>query len=265
VTRPLEGRVAIVTGGLGLLGRRHARALHEAGAYVVIADLDGVACRQAAWALGDRAIGAAVDVTDPGSLAEARDHVLRRFDRLDVLVCDAAIDDKVAPSDDPDASRPERLTADRFRRLLDVNVTGTFLACQAFGAAMVARKRGSIVTIASTYGLVAPDPSLYVRPDGTRAFWKSVAYPASKGAVLAMTRALAAAWGASGVRVNAISPGGVENGQAGWFVERYGARTPLGRMASVEDLDGALLYLAGDASAYVTGANLVVDGGFTSW
>lgn len=266
----LEGRVAVVTGAAGLLGREHAAALAGAGASVVLGDVDGAGARAAAADVerehGVAALGLPLDVTSPESVASARAHVLSAFGRIDVLVANAAINDRVEGAAlDVDASRPERFPVEAFRRALDVNVTGVFLCAQQFGAVMAERGSGSIVTVSSTYGLVAPDQGLYRRPDGTQAFWKSPAYPAAKAAVLGLTRFLAASWGSRGVRVNALCPGGVENGQEPWFVEAYSRRTPLGRMASRDDYRGAVVFLASDASRYMTGASLVVDGGWTAW
>jgi NAD(P)-dependent dehydrogenase (short-subunit alcohol dehydrogenase family) len=265
----LEDRVAVVTGALGLLGRHHCAALARAGASVVVTDLDPARCLASADELaaahGRPAFGQAADIAVPESIRSLRDAVLDRLGRVDVLVNNAALDEKV---EDPGTGAPlafESYPLDEWERSLRVNVTGTFLCCQAFGAEMARRGRGSIVNIASTYGVVAPDQSLYRRPDGTQAFFKSAAYPTTKGAVLALTRYLAAYWGRSGVRVNALSPGGVENGQDPHFVARYAERTPLGRMADASDYEGAIVYLSSDASSYVTGANLVVDGGWTTW
>ncbi|MCA9675503.1 MAG: SDR family oxidoreductase [Kofleriaceae bacterium] len=261
----LAGKVVVVTGALGLIGGALTRGLAAAGAAVVVTDLDHAGCVAAAAALPGDALGHGADITDPAALEALRDAILRRHDRLDGLVNNAAIDDRFAESDAAEASRFERYDLARWRRSLDVNVTGTFLACQVLGAPMAARGAGAIVNVASTYGLVAPDQALYRRPDGTQAFFKGPAYPTGKAAVLGLTRYLASYWGHAGVRVNALCPGGVANGQAPHFVEAYQARTPLGRMARPDDYVGAAVFLIGDGSAYMTGANLVVDGGWTAW
>jgi NAD(P)-dependent dehydrogenase (short-subunit alcohol dehydrogenase family) len=265
----LRDRVAVVSGAVGLLGREHCLALGEAGASVVVTDMDPAACDVFARELEQRdirAFGVAADITDRPSLERLRDATLARFGSIDVLVNNAAIDDKVDTRADVDASRFENTSLERWRRVLDVNVTGTFLSCQVIGGEMARRGRGAIVNIASTYGVVAPDQSLYRGADGAQRFFKSAAYPTSKGAVLALSRFLAAYWAHCGVRVNSLSPGGVEvPGQDPQFVENYRRRTPLGRMARKDDYRGALVYLASDASSYLTGGNLVVDGGWTVW
>ncbi|MGH8480388.1 MAG: SDR family oxidoreductase [Gammaproteobacteria bacterium] len=261
----LEGRTAIVTGAAGLLGREHCRALAEAGARVVATDLDAAACEHLAAEIGGGALGHRADVTDPESLETLLAAVLSRTGRVDVLVNNAALNDRYEAPATALETCFERYPLERWEQALKVNVTGVFLCSQVIGRHMAAAGRGSIVNIASTYGVVAPDQSLYLDPEGRRRFYKSPAYPTGKGAVLAFTRFLAAYWGASGVRVNALSPGGVENGQDESFVAEYGRRTPLGRMAAPRDYRGALVFLASEASAYMSGANLIVDGGFTIW
>ncbi len=267
-TFDLDGKVAVVTGALGLLGREHCLALAAAGAKVVATDLDADGCAEFAESLvrfhRTPALGVAADVTDPDSVEALAERVLGSFGQVDVLVNNAAIDDKFA-SDATDESRFESYSVERFRRMLEVNVLGTFLCAQRLGRRMAARGSGSIVNIASTYGVVAPQQALYRRADGSQSFFKSPAYPTSKGAVLQFTRFLAAYWGNAGVRVNALSPGGVAQDPDPEFRRQYVARTPLGRMAEPSDYRGALVFLASGASGYMTGANLIVDGGWTAW
>lgn len=264
----LSGKVAVVSGALGLLGRQHCATLAGAGARVVLTDLNADALEVAAQRCREQgaadALGVAADITSESDVNRLRDATLSRFGRIDTLINNAAIDDKFT-ADAASESSFEHYGLERFRRQLEVNVTGVFLCCQRLGSVMAEQGKGSIVNVASTYGLVAPNQDLYRREDGTQAFWKGAAYPASKGAVLQLTRFLAAYWGEKGVRVNALCPGGVEAGQDAYFRARYAERTPLKRMSSPHDYRGALLFLASDASAYMTGASLVVDGGFTIW
>ena len=266
----LAGKVAVVTGAAGLIGRHHCAALRDAGATVVLVDLNGPALDDAAHALasggGAAPLAFRADITSEADLTALRDTIRAKYSRLDVLVNNGAINDKVETRTvGVDATRFENFPLAEWRRVIDVNTTGVFLPSRILGADMAVAGRGSIINVASTYGMVGPDQSLYVKPDGTRTMFKSPAYPTSKGAVLAFTRFLAAYWGEAGVRVNTLVPGGVEAGQEPWFLANYGKRTPLGRMAQPDDYRGALVFLASDASRYVTGSAVVVDGGFTAW
>ena len=262
----LTGKTAIVTGACGLIGQKHCAALAEAGANVVVADLNAEAAAAVAFGLGGGPhLAVAVDVTKPESLTAARDQVLARFGHIDVLVNNAAINDMFEnPALAADLSKFENFPLATFQQVLEVNVTGVFLAAQVFGTPMAQQGHGSIINVASTYGLVGPDQSIYRNEAGEQTFYKSPSYPMTKGAVVNFTRYLAAYWGAAGVRVNTLSPGGVENSQDAFFVQQYSAKTPLGRMATPTDYQGAVVFLASDASAYMTGANLVVDGGWTA-
>lgn len=265
-TFDLTGRVAIVTGACGLLGVQHSTALAEAGATVIVADLDGERATETARHLGHRHLGLELNVSDPGSVQHARQTIIERLGRLDIIVNNAAVNDMV---EDPtlalDHSCFENYPLDLWKRVMDVNVTGMFLCCQILGATLAEQGSGSIINVASTYGVVAPDQSIYRAPDGSQTFYKSAAYPTSKGAVVMLTKFLASYWGKRNVRVNALSPGGVENGQNEHFVQRYEERTPLRRMAKPTDYRGAVVFLASDASSYMTGHNLMVDGGWTTW
>ncbi len=262
----LENKVAVVTGALGLLGKHHCQALAEARANVVVCDLNEEQCVQFADLLPTESMGIFLDVTHARSIQNLLDETLKKFGQVDILVNNAAINDMFeTPALAAEQSRFENYPLEMWQKSLQVNVTGVFLCSQIIGSQMAQQGKGSIINVASTYGIVAPDQSLYRNPDGKQLFYKSPAYPTTKGAVIAFTRFLAAYWGNSGVRVNALSPGGVENGQDEFFVANYSKKTPLGRMARPTDYKGAIVFLASDASSYMTGANLVVDGGWTAW
>jgi NAD(P)-dependent dehydrogenase (short-subunit alcohol dehydrogenase family) len=262
----LKNKVAIVTGALGLLGKQHCYALSEAGASVVVCDLDEDKCRLFAAELGNNSAGICADITSQQSVTELKKQLLSRFGHLDILVNNAAINDMFeSPSLAAEQSMFENYPLELWKKSLDVNVTGMFICCQILGSEMAKNGGGSIINIASTYGIVAPDQSLYIDRNGIQNFYKSASYPVTKGAVISFTRFLASYWGKKGVRINTLSPGGVENDQDEFFILSYSKKTPLGRMAKPADYKGALIFLASDASAYMTGANLIVDGGFTAW
>jgi NAD(P)-dependent dehydrogenase (short-subunit alcohol dehydrogenase family) len=261
----LKDKVAIVTGASGLLGRKHVEALAAAGADVVVCDLNEKDCKEVVKACGNNHLAVAADVTDKKSLAEARKKILKQFGRIDILVNNAAINDMFEnPLLATEQSKFENYPLEMWDKSWKVNVTGVFLCSQVFGSQMAEQENGSIINIASTYGMVGPDQNLYKDEKGKQLFFKSPSYPATKGAVINFTRFLASYWGNKNVRVNTLSPGGVENSQNEWFVKNYSSRTALGRMAIPTDYQGALIFLASDASAYMTGANLVVDGGWTA-
>jgi NAD(P)-dependent dehydrogenase (short-subunit alcohol dehydrogenase family) len=262
----LKNKVAVVTGAVGLIGKHHCNALSEAGANIIVSDIDLKKCEILANELGTKSIGVDVDITKPDSIKNLREKVLNEFGRIDILVNNAAINDMFEnPSAAAELSMFENYPLDVWQKSLDVNITGTFLCSQILGSEMAKAGKGSIINIASTYGIVAPDQSIYKNMDGSQNFYKSAAYPVTKGAVISFTKFLAAYWGNKGVRVNALSPGGVENNQDQYFIDNYSAKTILGRMAKPTDYKGAIVFLASDASEYMTGANLIVDGGWTAW
>lgn len=265
----LSGLTAVITGGAGLLGTSHCHALAEAGASVVVADIDGEHAQHVAdevnLAERGQATAVAVDVRDPDSV-QAMVHLTKeRFGPVDVLVNNAALDPKFDPESSwKHSSRFEDFPLSEWNEALSVNLTGMFLCAQAVSPSMLERGRGSIVNVSSTYGLVGPDQRLY-QVEGQEPEFKPVTYSVTKAGVLGLTKYLATYFAGTGVRVNTLTPGGVFAGHDDGFVERYSARTVLGRMAEREEISAALLFLASDASSYMTGANLVVDGGWTAW
>ncbi|TAL19576.1 SDR family oxidoreductase [Patescibacteria group bacterium] len=261
----LTGRVAIVTGATGLLGREYADELSRAGATVVATDLSQGRCVELAASLsaatGGKVIGLAADITNSEEVDRLVAETERRFGRIDILVNNAAMNPVPGLAIFEKSFAPfEEYPRELWERELAVNVTGPFLLCQRVGALMARQGRGSIINISSTYGNVAPDHRIYGPGK-----YKSVGYAVTKSAVLNLTRYLAAYWGPKGVRVNTLTPGGVGAGQDPDFRRQYADRTMLGRMAEKNEYRGAILYLASDASSYMTGANLIVDGGWTAW
>jgi NAD(P)-dependent dehydrogenase (short-subunit alcohol dehydrogenase family) len=253
----LRDRVVAVTGGAGQLGRAFTGALAAAGAKVAVID-------RASVQKATDVLPIACDVTDRSQLESALAQINDHWETPFGLVNAAAIDSP--PNAPPEENGPfETYTEASFDRIMDVNVKGTFLSCQVFGGAMAAQGRGSIINIASIYGMVSPDQSLYqYRRDRGEVFFKPVAYSTSKSALYNLTRYLAAYWGTHGVRVNTLTLGGVYNNQDSEFLERYQAKVPLGRMADASEYNGVVQFLLSDAASYVTGSNVVVDGGFTA-
>ncbi|MBI4263018.1 MAG: SDR family oxidoreductase [Acidobacteria bacterium] len=263
----LDDHVALVTGACGTLGPIWVEALLEAGARVAALELPGAPASAGYKALEsrcrDRLRRFDCDITNRDSIETAAAALVREIGEPAVLVNNAGVDQ---PPDAGGARSPiEALPIEQFRRMVEVNLLGTFQVTQVIGGGMAARGSGSIVNIGSLYAAVSPDQRLYDHMPGDVPFLKSPAYGASKAAVVNMTKYFAALWGSCGVRVNALSPGGVQGAQDDQFKAKYGARVPLGRMAQAEDLKGPLVFLASRASSYVTGHELRVDGGFTAW
>lgn len=262
----LTGKVAVVTGGTGVLGSVYCMALAEYGAVVVVADLDSEKCRSLANDISKsanrRAEGIAVDLSSEQSVQCWTKAIYQEFGQVDVLINNAAVKS-------PNFFAPlEKYPLEDWNQVMMVNVTGMFLAIREIGSCMAEQGKGSIINISSIYGVVGPDQQIY---EGS--WYKNLGgaintpliYSATKGAVISMTKHLATYWGSKGVRTNTLSPGGVTSGQNSVFQKKYSARVPLGRMASQDDLIGALLFLASDASSYVNGQNIIVDGGLTAW
>jgi NAD(P)-dependent dehydrogenase (short-subunit alcohol dehydrogenase family) len=267
----LTGRVAIITGGAGLLGGQHAEAIAGAGGIPVLVDLalsqaEGKAGRLAD-AFGVPACGMQADITQPAQIQAVLMDVVARYGRVDILINNAANNPKMETPSDTAWSRLEHFPLEQWAADLAVGLTGAFVCSQIIGREMARRKSGVILNIASDLAVIAPDQRIYRQPglpDAQQPV-KPVSYSVVKTGLIGLTRYLATYWAEAGVRVNAISPGGVYNGQPEDFVHKLSHLIPLGRMAHLDEYQGAILFLCSDASSYMTGQNLIVDGGRSCW
>lgn len=261
----LSAEIVVVTGIAGQLGQEYARSLLESGARVVGLDIRSSEGTQALSAgHPEHFCYVTADVTSKASLQDSLRSAQGRFGTPTVLINNAAIDSP--PSAPLEENGPfEDYPEASWDKVLDVNLKGSYQCCQVFGGAMSAQERGSIINVASIYGVVSPDQSLYeYRRRRGETFYKPVAYAVSKSGILNLTRYLAVYWARKNVRVNTLTIAGVYNGQEQAFLDAYCQRIPIGRMAAVDDYNGAITFLASSASRYMTGANLVVDGGWTA-
>lgn len=267
----LTGRVAVITGGAGLLGVQHAEAIAEAGGIPIIVDVDG----QRASLVADRikasfqveAGSFSCDISNTTAVREMCEAVLSRWGRVDILVNNAARNPKVESAGSKAWSRLENYPLDQWLLDLEVGLTGSLICSQVFGAEMARRGHGVILNIASDLAVIAPDQRLYrvegVPPDQQPV--KPVSYSVVKHGLIGLTRYLATYWADRGVRVNALSPGGIQNNQDSEFIGRLASLIPMGRMAQPDEYKAAVVFLVSDASSYMTGTNLVIDGGRTVW
>ncbi|MCE5278155.1 MAG: SDR family oxidoreductase [Planctomycetaceae bacterium] len=262
----VAGKSVIITGGAGMLGSEYAAALSDMGARVAVADANS----DRAAALAKKvpgSIAVTVDIVDPDSVRAMVAAVLDAFGRIDSLVNNAALDPKFDPGNaGKHTSAFENLPLEVWQQSLDVNLTGMFLCTQAVVPHMLSQGAGTIINISSTYGMCGPDQRLYESDDPSKPVnYKPVTYTVTKSAVFGFTKYLATYYGLKGIRTNTLTIGGVYNNHAEEFVRRYSSRTPMGRMARKDEYCGALAFLISDASSYMTGSNLVCDGGWSAW
>lgn len=260
----VSGRVAVVTGGNGKLGTEYVKALTKAGAKVAVFDVAATLNKELV-SLPDVRLYT-VDITDKQAIEDAANCVEVDFGTPDILINNAALDAPPGHGAGGENESFENYSLESWNAVWSVGVTGAFLACQVIGSRMAAAGRGSIINVSSHYGMVSPDQRMYeYKKQEGGPFVKPVSYSVAKSAILNLTRYLATYWAARGVRVNTLVPGGVFNNQDKAFLHEYEKRVPLSRMANKDEYNGAILFLASDASSYMTGATLVVDGGWTAW
>lgn len=257
----LSERVIILTGASGLLGSKYAEGLSQYGANIVLADINYIQCKKLEKKLhdiyGTEPLAVKTNISNPKSVKKMVSEAIKKFRKIDVLVNNA-----VFPETRQERTIPfEKFPISVWNNIISVNLTGVLLCTQQVGQVMLKQKKGSIINVSSIYGMVAADQRIY----GKSRLNSTVAYAITKSAILNLTRYVASYWNRTGIRVNTLTLGGAESGQDPEFIKNYSYRTMIGRMARTDEYIGALLFLASDASSYMTGSNLVVDGGWTAW
>lgn len=258
----LTGKVALVTGGAGLLATEHALALSEYGAKVILADINLDRAKEITAFLKEEDCEIdfiKCDVTSRDSWQDVLKFILDKYQKIDILINNAGFTNQ-SKSKNFDASF-ENFPLEDWNAIMNVNLTGAFLGCQVVGSQMLKQKSGSIINIASLYGVVSPNHNIYPETGISQ----PVAYSVSKHGVIALTKYLATLWAKEGVRVNSLTPGGIWNGHDGLFLERFKNLNPIGRMSDKSELRGGIVYLASESSSHVVGHNLIIDGGWTAW
>ena len=266
----LEGKIAIITGGAGLLGEKHAEAIAEAGGIPILWDITPLVKKkseQITQRYNTRCLGMNVDITESEDVRNGLAEVLDNFRHIDILVNNAANDPKVSPDENPAWARLENFSPDLWHKDIDVGLTGAFLCSQVLGTWMARNNGGVILNIASDLGIISPDQRIY-RKKGLgedEQPVKPVTYSVVKHGMIGLTKYLATYWAEKNIRVNSVSPGGIYTNQPEDFVRKLTNLIPMGRMAAFDEYKAAILFLVSDASSYMTGANLVIDGGRTCW
>ena len=267
----LSGKVAVITGGAGMLGVMHAEAIAEAGGCPVLADIDETSATREAHKIADKygvvCLGIKTDITNKDEVQTLCDIVLQKFRHIDILINNAASDPKVEANEGGAWSRFENFPTEQWNQDIAIGLTGAFLCSQVIGAEMSHRGGGVILNISSDLGIVAPDQRIYFKQGLPleKQPVKPVSYSVVKSALIGLTKYLATYWADKNIRVNALCPGGVQTDQPDEFLEKLTFRIPMGRMARKDEYKGAILFLVSDASSYMTGATLIIDGGRTCW
>jgi len=265
----LDGKVFLITGGGGLLGRSYAQAIHDVGGIPVIADLDSSHLKETALSIGPLVESIIMDVSDKESIRAGFAFISKKYGRLDGLVNNAAYNAPASSKESPNFVEFEDFPTEVWQKSLDVDLTGSLLCAQEASVIFKRQKQGVAVNISSTYGNVAPDQRIYntLKDENNpkQRFVKPVSYSTTKGAMINFTKYLAVYWAPFGARANCLTLGGVFDNQDEGFVEQYEYRTPLNRMAKKDEYAATMVYLLSDASSYMTGSNLVIDGGWTAW